>query len=520
MHQKILHIWSGCITFPDDALQLLLIMDYIFDWARDIYRPSILRQIRALSTDHVALNDHDSDIFSLKDVIPSWIPDPEVPCDDLNLVELDSSFNDDTSSSILRLDANHGLVRRVGDVESRLLGLFINADNASTLLASDETPLTSLRTARKILTAVAEGYFELSSECLLNSLEDQWVGHLDYLSESSIRPSTVYVKVTVTHYLNSQWDLVRELNYIALTEGGLGVLLQHAKLKGLPMRIAASRHGQKGKESDLEKICSDLLRASTTQCLLACLHKEVVALHDVMIRGSGMEEQLSLKTADPPSAQPSESSIREIVLAIYRKNKVGRREPSETFLRRASRTTNNSNEGHSKLLALSLDRHGPLQQPEPGKVLVYGKSPPQTWPERPSPCLCLYVLDDKQDMDSKAIADALFSFLASCKWVYYARREEKQLVTNIFKKDLWPLTDGLISSTEELRHSAFQTYTFTTERLLLSWVTAIAPELQSVLDRDIAKAVESVPRLDVVRTLSSSSERRFAGREPASLSSA
>src|SRR5437588_6917110 len=60
----------------DSSLQLLLIVDYIFDWAQDIYRPSILRQLKLLVTrstfDQISLTD-DSNVFSMRRNIPNWI---------------------------------------------------------------------------------------------------------------------------------------------------------------------------------------------------------------------------------------------------------------------------------------------------------------------------------------------------------------------------------------------------------------------------------------------------------------
>jgi hypothetical protein len=44
-------MWDGSVLSHDKALQLLLIVDYIFDWARDLYRPSILRQLKSIATD-------------------------------------------------------------------------------------------------------------------------------------------------------------------------------------------------------------------------------------------------------------------------------------------------------------------------------------------------------------------------------------------------------------------------------------------------------------------------------------
>ncbi|KAH7385875.1 hypothetical protein BKA66DRAFT_548583 [Pyrenochaeta sp. MPI-SDFR-AT-0127] len=38
---RVYDLWQGTIQSQDDALQLLLIVDYIWSWARDVYRPSI-----------------------------------------------------------------------------------------------------------------------------------------------------------------------------------------------------------------------------------------------------------------------------------------------------------------------------------------------------------------------------------------------------------------------------------------------------------------------------------------------
>jgi hypothetical protein len=74
----------------DDALSLLLIVDYVFDWARDVYRPSILRQLKSLAIgkayDQVSLAS-DSDIISLGRNISNWIQPPPSTVDELDLDE-------------------------------------------------------------------------------------------------------------------------------------------------------------------------------------------------------------------------------------------------------------------------------------------------------------------------------------------------------------------------------------------------------------------------------------------------
>jgi hypothetical protein len=67
VNQEISQQWSGCLKFNDDALTLLLLVDYIFDWARDVHRTSIFSQLKIISGDTFTLSrtaTQDSDILS------------------------------------------------------------------------------------------------------------------------------------------------------------------------------------------------------------------------------------------------------------------------------------------------------------------------------------------------------------------------------------------------------------------------------------------------------------------------
>ena len=41
--QQIFDLWHGTVLFPEGALQLLLIIDYLCDWASEVYRMSVIR---------------------------------------------------------------------------------------------------------------------------------------------------------------------------------------------------------------------------------------------------------------------------------------------------------------------------------------------------------------------------------------------------------------------------------------------------------------------------------------------
>lgn len=45
LEQQIFDLWHGSVLFPEGSLQLLLIIDYLCNWASDVYRMSIIRCI-------------------------------------------------------------------------------------------------------------------------------------------------------------------------------------------------------------------------------------------------------------------------------------------------------------------------------------------------------------------------------------------------------------------------------------------------------------------------------------------
>jgi hypothetical protein len=65
--QRVVDLWNDRIDSNEGALQLLLIIDYIFDWARDIHRETIIAELRSLSASDSPSLAQDSDVFSLFD---------------------------------------------------------------------------------------------------------------------------------------------------------------------------------------------------------------------------------------------------------------------------------------------------------------------------------------------------------------------------------------------------------------------------------------------------------------------
>lgn len=68
-------MWQGRLDTEDGALQLLLLVDYIFDWARDLYRFGIRHLLKLLSNnfDDNASISTDSQVLSMRHDIGAWL---------------------------------------------------------------------------------------------------------------------------------------------------------------------------------------------------------------------------------------------------------------------------------------------------------------------------------------------------------------------------------------------------------------------------------------------------------------
>lgn len=118
-------------------MQLLLLVDYIFDWARDCYREDILRELRVLATgsnDAASVVYTDPDIFSalaVDNVDNSWDPSED-----------STSFQTFASAkqSFAAMDTHAGVICHALLVESKYCCVFVTVDNVSTLRRSIQQP--------------------------------------------------------------------------------------------------------------------------------------------------------------------------------------------------------------------------------------------------------------------------------------------------------------------------------------------------------------------------------------------
>jgi hypothetical protein len=481
-------------------------MDYIFDWARDIYRPSILRQLMLLSSESAAetatIGD-DSDILSLKGQIPSWIPDPKLI--DNGSVDVDP-FEDiqDVANVtfVFRTDPKTGLVRRLKGPEHRLRGVYITADNARTFLESDTTALKSRRSARAILTSLSYGGISFCGDDVLTAIEDRWTGHLRNIVRSPASTS-VFAYVTVSCYINADWDLVQELNYLAVSEGGLDVLFDCLQLKEEARRFTAARSKAPltpDDEFELLHLLDDIRNSSLTESLLAAVHRTVLRLNRKCSNPSSKDSGLTFSNMEPSTSPKNLTCLRELVESIYQKNRIGRREPTEPFLHQSQRNHDEflpANQQSSNTLGRMLEERN-LFGADRKSILVYGHYNIQDiFRTTKPPNLCLYILDDQDEINyaTHDMAAMLEKHLSDEK-MYFTLLDGKQRPSHVIKLDGSPLEPGLVSSDEELNGIVARTSS-TLKRQLLTWVTLLLSETGNSRSSvsSFKRVIEVVPEL-------------------------
>src|SRR4051812_33362232 len=128
----VVDVWRGSILTLDGALQLLLLVDYVFDWARDIYREDVIRRLRVLASGD---NDAASVLFSDTDIFSTRLVDqPEVYSSTTGNEDYQAYMS--AQRPFVANDSKHNVVRHATFVESRYCCVFVTRDNVRTMLQS------------------------------------------------------------------------------------------------------------------------------------------------------------------------------------------------------------------------------------------------------------------------------------------------------------------------------------------------------------------------------------------------
>ncbi|KAM0452045.1 hypothetical protein ACHAPV_009669 [Trichoderma viride] len=312
---RIIDVWHGCTTSRDGALQLLLLVDYLFDWARDRYREDIIGALRTVArgeSDAASGVYPDTDIFSTVP-LDRIRQSTQVAEDDSNLSSYISA-----QSPFLALDSLAGVFRHATFVESRYYCLYITRDNVKTFLQSiTQTRVQPL--CRLILGHMSQSI--LTDPGTLDAIEKEWTG-ISRSSASSYYPQAqeqFHVAMSFTTYLSTQWHQVRELSVIAITRDAWKFL---GDASGFKKKLREPFVYDYYDKSEFLRMIMKLMGGSPGQILHAAIARTAYRIVESFIGSHSLTTEVD------------NGSLRDIVYFIYAwLKRGGALEPNESFLR-------------------------------------------------------------------------------------------------------------------------------------------------------------------------------------------
>lgn len=312
-------MWEGDIRSHDKALQLLLIVDYVFDWARDIYRPAVLCDLNLLShrvgKKDTASTTTDSDIISMRASLPRWSTQP-LPCQDL------------VAPEAFALDSPNGVVRDASLIMTRLSGLYITRDNIAIILALLPGVGQAQAFVNSMIEALSQDSLLLTRETL-NALEHKWTGKTTYNRSHHELDHEYIVQINITTYLDTWWRQVRELSFLAVSEDAINVLAENPE--SLPTLAQARKNAHPMSQETLEKVSDKLQNLSIEEGLLEAMNMSSSSISPRLPKSpSALKRDYEIFEVDDPFAHKAFYSISSL-------DKLAGQQLSELSIRRSDR---------------------------------------------------------------------------------------------------------------------------------------------------------------------------------------
>jgi hypothetical protein len=390
-------------------LQLLLLVDYIFDWARDIYREDILRELRVLATgsnDAASVFHTDPDIFSTLPVDTSdQSGEPSGDAADCRaVVSAQEKFTTN--------DTSGGVIRHASFVESKYCCVFVTRDNVQTLLQSIQQPkLGSL--CKQILSHMQRASLvELSA---LDAIERQWTG-CARLSSHQLVDTKFYTVMSFTTYISSSWHLIRELFAVAIAEDAWSDVIVASGLKRDRGKTRTPVILHDLGEGALLNTIKQFQTGSPLQVLHTAISRRAVKIGD--------------NFGGHPSLREDDGEFRRIVHFVYVSFKRGNLEPQEPFLRSSQRLD------QQHLLKRDVEPHFAdiAHSSKDGCVMLTATCYPEIDPGRSEFEFCAYLTSGAPSLPAmQELSSIVANAFETCD-VYHTTRSHWSSVLSPLKK--------------------------------------------------------------------------------------
>ena len=386
--QKVVDVWSGSIQTYDGALQLLLLVDYVFDWARDSYRLDILQELKT-----IASGDNDA-------ASSAYYSDPDVPS--MRRVEV---LPDDTSAdegeeyqryttlqdAFTAFDDEEGAIRHAAFVEYRYCCLFVTKDNVKTLVQS--TNQQNAQTLyRGILDQMADCH--LIDMSTLSALEEQWTGTSRFVPAGPRSEQAFYTVISHTTYLSGHWNQIRELYVVAISPSAWDDVAAASELqRGRKRKMQPHTLGLTDHDSLVTLVKN--LRSGTPRSTLLDAIKRV----SVKVR-AGTSRISDERPTIPAYLSQNDGKFRHMVHYVYMWFKKGIIEPQEPFMRVSKRFVHQT-ERRPEVETTCRETEEPTLSVSPdGYVLIRAQNYDRGR-ERSESKICVYIVDGDPVMPEK-----------------------------------------------------------------------------------------------------------------------
>lgn len=131
-------------------------------------------------------------------------------------------------------------VRSAGKTLRHVVGLYITPENYKTLFLSFDDELEARKFAGEVLRTLSLAPVYLAGEETLHILQEKWTGSIRPRVRAIAQPAPIIAQIRASCYFSTQWEIVKELSFLAVSQEILNFLFGYAIVRhelNLPSNI-------------------------------------------------------------------------------------------------------------------------------------------------------------------------------------------------------------------------------------------------------------------------------------------
>lgn len=380
-------------------MQLLLIIDYISDWARDIYRDAIISELNVLATGE--LNSRDPDIFSVasRSYNSTWTEHDRAQTQTPFVSALEQQELD-----FVNIILPEGVIRDASIIESRFLLLQITEDDVDEFLLSFQSSGDARSWLTGALKSLSKGW--KVDSCAISSMEGTWTGYIRPRYEPFQVHGKFYINFVLLMFVTNLWEPTRQLTCLAISEGALQALLERFEYSGEFDFGLCPEVGETAIQTMLQRLLKqtmvdNLSAAISMLCLSSCFSENSgVIPYNLQVK----------RSRDVTAGLQVEKSLQlfQTVHHVYLNHKIGQKELRDPYISLSRLQIRQNIEFRGA--TIEMWPHLPhIVISEDGGVLVDGLAREETAPKRG---LFLFrTLSDQESMSrlvSRVVRDGIY----------------------------------------------------------------------------------------------------------------